>query len=377
MFSFSRNSKSLISNWWWTIDRTLLFCISALLLIGVFLLFTASPAVATRIGYDSFYFVKRQLMFLPIAYGGILFLSMQRMRSIRRFAIIAYIFFMFLLVLTLFMGYETKGASRWIRIFGFSLQASEFVKPVFIILSAWLFDGQMKNKDFPGNILAVVTFGATLGLIIFQPDFSTSFMISVVWIFQFFLSGISMSLILILGGALIVIVTFAYFTFDHVYNRVQQFLDSENNIGYQVKKSLDAFENGFIFGTGPGEGVVKLNIPDSHTDFIFAVAGEEFGIILCMIIIGLILTIIIRSMLISIRENNQFIMLAVSGLAASFGLQSIINIASTTYLIPTTGMTLPLISYGGSSIMATALTMGMLLALTRKNIHAEDKDYEK
>ncbi len=374
MFTFSRNSRSQLANWWWTVDKVLLTLITILILIGIFLNFSASPAVARRIGADSFHFVKRQLVFIPLAIGLMLYLSMQNLRFIRRTAIIGYGIAMILMVLTLFWGEETKGASRWIRVLGFSLQPSEFIKPTFAVVAAWLFDAQKKYQDIPGTLLSSILFAATLTLLLLQPDIGMSFVVTVIWGFQLFLNGLSLILVgfAILAGIIALVV--AFFVFPHFHTRVMQFVASENEVSYQVKKAMEAFENGNLFGRGPGEGVVKLNIPDAHTDFIFAVAGEEFGLILCLILVGLFAAIVIRSMLISLKDNNLFIILSSAALSASFGLQGIINMASTLHLIPTKGMTLPFISYGGSSILATSLGIGMLLAITRKNVHAEDKD---
>jgi cell division protein FtsW len=299
---------------------------------------------------------------------------MQRLKNIRRIAIVGYIIALILLALTLFMGYETKGASRWIRLPGFSLQPSEFIKPTFAVVAAWLFDGQIKDKDFPGNIISTILYMITVSLLILQPDIGMTIVVTLIWGFQLFLSGLSLTLIFGLGIAFVLMAAVAYFSFDHVHDRVQQFLSSDGELSFQVRKSLEAFENGSIFGKGPGEGVVKLHIPDAHTDFIFAVAGEEFGIILCLIIVALFATIVIHSLFVSMKENNMFILLAAGAISASFGLQAIINIASTIHLMPTKGMTLPFISYGGSSLLATAFGMGMLLAITRKNVNAEDKD---
>jgi len=374
LIAFSRNSRSIAANWWWTVDKALLTMITLIIAIGVFLNFSASPAVANRIGVGSFHFIKRQLFFLPLAYGLMIFLSMQGLKEVRRTAIVGYAVTIVLMIMTLFGGEEIKGASRWIRIFGFSLQPSEFIKPTFIVVAAWLFDGQKKYRDFPGNALSVGLFGFTLVLLLLQPDVGMSIVVSTIWLFQFFLAGLPMVLVLILGGAGICSLVAAYFIFPHVQVRIQQFLASENNLSYQVRKSLDAFQNGNLFGMGPGEGVVKMHIPDAHTDFIFAVAAEEYGILLCLLIVALYACVVVRAMLISSRDNNLFIVMASSGLAASFGLQGIINMASTLHLMPTKGMTLPFISYGGSSLLATAFGVGMLLAITRKNVHAEDKD---
>ncbi len=374
LFSFSRNSRSILSNWWWTVDKVLLALITIIIAIGIFLNFSASPAVAQRIGLGSFHFVKRQLFFLPIAYFIMVFLSMQRLKTIRRIAIIGFAATIVLMVLTLFWGDQTKGASRWITVLGFSLQPSEFIKPFFAVLAAWLFDGQKKHQEFPGSIISTLLFCITLALLLLQPDVGMSLVITAIWVFQFFLSGLPIMIFVVMGLVGVGLIVFAFFTFDHVHHRIMQFLDSENNLSYQVKKSLEAFKNGNLFGRGPGEGVVKLNIPDAHTDFIFAVAAEEFGILLCLIIVALYASIVIRAMLTSLKDNNLFIILSAAALSASFGLQGIINMGSTLHILPTKGMTLPFISYGGSSLLACAIGMGMLLAITRKNIHAEDKD---
>lgn len=374
MIAFSRNSRSIIANWWWTVDKVLLTLVTLIIVIGVFLNFSASPAVANRIGVGAFHFIKRQLFFVPLAYMLMLFLSMQNLKTVRRTAIIGYVLTIILMIMTLFWGEETKGASRWIRILGFSLQPSEFIKPTFAVVAAWLFEGQKKYRDFPGNLLSICLYGLTLLLLLLQPDIGMSLVMSAVWGFQFFLAGLSLILVGILALLGVGFVVMAYFMFPHVQVRVQQFLASDNNLSYQVKKSLEAFQNGNFFGMGPGEGVVKMHIPDAHTDFIFAVAAEEYGMLLCLLIVALYACVVIRAMLVSCKDSNLFIILASAGLSASFGLQGIINMASTLHLMPTKGMTLPFISYGGSSVLATALGMGMLLAITRKNVHAEDKD---
>lgn len=376
MIAFQRHSKGALANWWWTVDRQLLFAISLLLGIGIFLIFTASPAVANRINLDSFHFVKKQLFFAFVAFAIMLLLSMQSLRTIRRFAFIGYFVAVALMVATFFWGEETKGASRWIRILGFSMQPSEFVKPFFVVVAAWLFDMQKKVIDFPGNMLSIVFFGLTAGLLLLQPDVGMTIVVTLIWGFQFFLAGLNLILVAILGAVFVGILVFAYFTFEHVHSRVEQFLTNENNLSYQVRRSLEAFESGSLFGRGPGEGIVKLKIPDAHTDFIFAVAGEEFGVLVCILIISIFGFIVIKTMLRSLKDKNLFIVLTTAGLAASFGLQGIINMASTLHLMPTKGMALPFVSYGGSSLIATSIGLGMLLAITRKNIHAEDKDYD-
>lgn len=374
MFAISRLSKSRIANWWWTVDKITLSLVLILIFIGAFLVFSASPSVARRIGYADYHFIKRQIVFIFVSLFIIVALSMQRLKTIRRIAIVGYVLTLCLMVLTLFMGYETKGASRWIRILGFSLQPSEFIKPTFVVVSAWLLDGSKKFEEFPGGILSAGLFALTAGMLLMQPDVGMTIVVSFIWGFQLFLAGLPLLLVAILGLLAVAGAVGAYFTFDHVHSRVQQFLASGNDLGYQVKKSLDAFSSGNLLGRGPGEGVVKLNLPDAHTDFIFAVAGEEFGVWLCLIIVAIFAVIVIRSLWLSLKDNNLFIVYASAGLAASFGLQGIINMASTLHLMPTKGMTLPFISYGGSSLFASAVGIGMLLAITRRNSSAEDKD---
>lgn len=370
----SRNSHNFISNWWWTVDKTLLTLISGLMLLGIFLTFSASPSIAHHYGYNSYHYVIRQCLFVPIAFSVMVFLSMQNLKFITKFACIGFLIAISLTFVTLFSSEATKGATRWIRIFGFSLQPSEFIKPTFAVVAAWLFDSQRQYSEIPGTLLSAVLYIVTAALLINQPDIGMTFVVSVIWFFQLFLNGLPVIWVigLIFGGAAGLVII--YFTVPHFQTRVQQFISSENALSYQIQKAMMAFQSGHFFGRGPGEGVAKLKIPDAHTDFIFAVAAEEFGFILCTLLIGVYATIVIRSMIISLKDNNYFIILSTAGLAASFGLQGIINMASSLHLMPTKGMTLPFVSYGGSSVLASAVGMGMLLAITRKNAHSEDID---
>ncbi len=372
MISFSRNSRSVFANWWWTVDKALLVMFAMIIIFGAFLTFSASPSVANRIGYGSFHFVKKQLLFLPLAVSGMLFLSMLSLRNIRRIAVCGYALIMLLMLFTLFFGVENKGATRWIYILGFQLQPSEFVKPLFVMVSALLFEAGKKYQDFPGKSLSVILYFLTSVLLLAQPDIGMFVVVSAIWCFQLFLAGLPMMFVWMLVGAGVAAAAGIYAFFPHAQARILQLFSSE--LSYQVKKAMAAFENGGLFGVGPGEGVAKLHIPDAHTDFIFAVAAEEYGMIFCLLIVGLFAAIVIRTMLLSCKENNLFIILASAGLVASFGLQAIINMASTLHIAPTKGMALPFISYGGSALFATAVGMGMLLAITRKNVHAEDKD---
>lgn len=374
MTAFSRNSHSLLSKWWWTVDKTLLGLVSGLMLLGIFLTFSASPSVAQRVGQSSYHYIYRQCLFVPLAFGLMLFLSMQNLKFIRRFASIGYLIALILTIMTLFWGMETKGATRWIHILGFSLQPSEFLKPTFAIVAAWLFDAQKQYPEIPGTWISFGLFVLTAGVVMCQPDIGMTFVLSAIWVFQFFLNGLSFLWIFVIAAMGIIGLVGLYFVFPHFHTRIQQFLTSDNELSYQVQKAMDAFQSGHFLGRGPGEGVAKLSIPDAHTDFIFAVAAEEFGFILCTLIIAVYAIIVIRAMIISLKDNNFFIIASTAGLAASFGLQGIINMASSLHLMPTKGMTLPFVSYGGSSVLASAIGIGMLLAITRKNAHSEDKD---
>ena len=314
------------------------------------------------------------MMFLPLAVIGMLFLSMMSLKNIRRISVIGYVATLLLMFLTLFFGIENKGATRWISILGFQLQPSEFVKPLFVMVAALLFEAGKKYQDFPGMILSAGLFGVTSILLLAQPDVGMFIVVGVIWCFQLFLAGLPLIFVWVIIAVAVVGAVGIYAFFPHVQARVLQLFSSE--LSYQVKKAMAAFENGGWFGVGPGEGVAKLHIPDAHTDFIFAVAAEEYGMVFCLVMVGLFAAIVIRTMLLSCKENSFFIILASTGLAASFGLQAIINMASTLHIGPTKGMALPFVSYGGSALLGTALGMGMLLAITRKNVHAEDKDEE-
>lgn len=374
MVAFSRLNRSKIVNWWWTVDKITLGLLMLIIFIGAFLVFSASPPVARTNNFSDYHFIKKQVVFIIGALSILLSVSMMRLKNIRRLSIVGYVVFFALMIVTLFAGYETKGASRWIRVFGFTLQPSEFIKPTFIVVSAWLLEGAKKFEDFPGALLSFGLYLMTVMMLLLQPDIGMTVVVTAVWGFQLFLAGLPLLLVSIMGVTAVLGGVGAYFTFAHFHDRVQQFLFSGGELSYQVQKSMEAFENGNLLGRGPGEGVVKLHLPDAHTDFIFAVAGEEFGVWLCLLIIAAFAVIVVRALYLSLKDNNLFIIYAASGLAASFGLQSIINMSSTLHLMPTKGMTLPFMSYGGSSIFASALGMGMLLALTRRNLSAEDKD---
>ncbi|KAB2691935.1 putative lipid II flippase FtsW [Brucella pseudogrignonensis] len=365
----SRVDRGAVANWWWTIDRYFLAACLALMGLGVLLSFAASPAVAQRIGLDSFHFVERQTFFMIPAVAVMIGVSFLSPRQIRRFALILLCSSLFLMAAALFVGIEIKGARRWVSLAGISIQPSEFMKPAFVVICAWLFSERERGGEMPGYFLAMMLFCVTAGLLMLQPDFGQTMLTTGTWGAMFFLAGLPMFWILVLGGIAVVGAFGAYMTLDHVAGRVNRFMTGEGDT-FQVDAGREAILRGGWFGQGPGEGTVKRIIPDSHTDFIFSVAAEEYGIILCMIIMALFAFIVIRGLSIALRERDAFTRLAVSGIVILFGFQSIINMAVNLHLMPAKGMTLPFISYGGSSLVAIAITMGILLALTRRRPEA-------
>ena len=365
MSSFGRDDRSVLSVWWWTVDRWTLLALTLLILVGAVLTLAASPAVAERIGLESFHFVRHQLLFMPLALALMIGVSLLSPLGVRRLAAVGFLFGMLLLAVTLFAGTETKGATRWIALGGLSLQPSEFVKPAFAVVVAWMFSEQCKREGFPGNAVAISLFVLVVGLIALQPDFGMAMTVTVVWLMQFFLAGLSLAWVALILGLGVGAAVLAYVAMPHVASRIDRFLDPSIGDSYQIDLSIDAFNHGGLIGVGPGDGVVKEILPDAHTDFIFAVAGEEFGLFLCLFVVGLFGFIVLRGLTRVLAETNLFVLLAVSGILAQFGLQALINMGVTLNLLPAKGMTLPFVSYGGSSLLGVALGMGMVLALTR------------
>jgi len=365
MSTFTRTDTSVVSRWWWTIDRWTLLAITLIAALGAILVLAASPAVAERIGLDSFHFVRRHFVFLPVAMMLMVSISLLTPRAVRRVALLVFAGSIAAMILVLFFGAETKGATRWLSIGGFSLQPSEFIKPSFAVVAAWMFSAQKLDEDVPGYAIAIGLFVLVVGLLLLQPDFGMSVVVACVWAVQFFIAGLPLVLVGAVALLFILGAFGAYMTFDHVSIRIDRFLDPVGGKGYQVERSLDAFVNGGLLGRGPGEGRVKEVLPDAHTDFILAVAGEEFGLLLCLLIVALFAFVVLRGFSRVFKGTDFFVMVAATGLLTQFALQAIINIASTTNLIPPKGMTLPFISYGGSSTLALAFGMGMVLALTR------------
>jgi len=368
--TFSRADNSILNRWWWSVDRWTLLVVCLLMGVGLILTMAGSPPVAERLHLDSFYFVKRHGVYLLLFSVVMVLVSLMDHKTLRRFSLILYGVTLLFLVLTLLFGTEIKGATRWINLFGFSLQPSEFIKPALVVITSWMLTEKKKNPDVPGNIFAFMFYGLAMLLLLLQPDMGMVVLITAIFFMQFFLAGLPLILVAfssILGAAGLIS---SYFIFPHVQHRIERFLfpDTADKFTdrYQITQSLDAFANGGLWGQGPGEGTVKKHLPDAHSDFIFAVAGEEFGLILCLMIIGLFGFVVLRNLFRVIHDGDYFVLLAVSGLALEIGLQATINIASTLDLIPTKGMTLPYISFGGSSILSIAISTGMILALTKR-----------
>jgi cell division protein FtsW len=362
----TRADKSVLSDWWFTVDRLMFFGLLLLMGAGLVLSFAASPPVAAKYHLEPFFFVRRHAVMLLPAVAIMFAASTLAPKQIRRASLVIFLVGIGLMILILFLGPEVKGAKRWLELGTFSLQPSEFVKPAFVVLTAWLFNESQKRKDVPGLELAILLYGVFALLLVLQPDFGQTMLVTLVWGALFFMAGINMVWIGVLAVAGIGGLFAAYFLLPHVASRIDRFLDPASGDTYQADRSLDSFLHGGWFGRGPGEGTVKDVLPDSHTDFIFAVAAEEYGLIACLILLTLFAFIVLRGLSKASQEPDGFIRHAVAGLIMLFGLQTLINMAVNVGMLPAKGMTLPFISYGGSSLLAMALTMGFALGFTRK-----------
>ena len=367
----SRAERTLLGEWWWTVDRLLLGALIALVLVGIVLLLAASPPVAIRLGLDPFHFVNRQAIYLTPALAGLVATSLLSPRQVRRTALIVFLISLALIAATLVVGLEIKGARRWINFFGVSLQPSEFLKPAFVVLVAWAFAESGRRPEMPTTLVACGLLGIVIALLVQQPDFGQTVLIVLIWCGLFFLSGLAWTWVIGLLTTAIAGIAAAYHFIPHVAARIRRFVDPGSGDTFQIDTALESFVRGGWFGRGPGEGTVKRILPDGHADFIFAVAAEEFGIALCLIVVGLFAFVVLRALFHALRDEEPFGRLAVAGLALLFGLQSSIAMAVNLHLLPAKGMTLPFISYGGSSLISLAYGMGMLVALTRRRPRAE------
>lgn len=361
----SRADRGKIADWFWTIDRYFLFTFVFLMGIGFMLSFAASPAVAERIGLDQFHFVRKQAEFLLPAFSIMVGFSFMEPKTVRRSAMFILIGSLALMVFVLFFGADVKGSHRWVTLGSFTLQPSEFMKPAFIVVCAWLFSEHQKQPEIPGNLFAIILYGMVVALLIAQPDLGQTILTTSVWGGMFFMAGMPWLWIIVLAVFASGGIFTAYLMLPHVAGRINRFLTGEGDT-FQVDTAREAIFRGGWFGKGPGEGVIKKIIPDAHTDFVFSVAAEEFGIIFCMALVALFAFIVVRGLSIAYREKNAFNRFAIAGLVLQFGIQSFINIGVNLELLPAKGMTLPFISYGGSSMFAISITAGYILALTRQ-----------
>ena len=371
MPALSRADTSVLGRWWWTVDRWTLLAIGVLIGFGYIMMLAASPAVAERIHVSRDMFIAKQVVFLALAGTVVVGVSLLSPRGVRRLALLGCLGAIMLTAATMVVGVEIKGARRWIALPGMSLQPSEFLKPCFAVVTAWLLSEGARTRRFPGRLIACALFVLIAMLLKAQPDMGMLSVVLAVFFTQLFVGGLNLFMVGVSAGGIVAAAVGAYTFFPHVQSRVTRFLHPASGDTYQVTTALEAFGNGGLLGRGPGEGRVKDVLPDAHADFVFAVVGEEFGLVVCLLVLAVFGFIVLRGLLRLLAEQDLFIVLAATGLVTSFGLQAFVNMASSLQLIPTKGMTLPFVSYGGSSVLAVALGVGMLLALTRRRTRLE------
>jgi cell division protein FtsW len=365
--AFSRSDRTRLGVWWWTIDRWLLGVVAVLIALGVMMSFAASPAAAARMNVgDPFHFAVRQCVFAAGSAVILIGVSMLEAKQIRRAAFFIYAIAIAIMVILPFIGHNAKGATRWVEFAGFTLQPSEFMKPALIVLVAWMFSEGQKGQGVPGVSIAFGLYALAVSLLLIQPDLGQTILITVAFGAAFWMAGVPLSWVILLGGIAVAGLSSTYFLMPHVTSRVDRFLNPEHADTHQVDRAAEAIAAGGFFGRGPGEGVMKRHVPDLHTDFIYSVGAEEYGLVFSLLLIALFAFIVIRGLYRSMRLNDPFEQVAAAGLFVLVGQQAFINVAVNLNLIPTKGMTLPFISYGGSSMLAMGMTLGMALALTRR-----------
>lgn len=356
----------VIPRWWRTIDKWSLACIIGLFGVGMLLGLAASPPLAERNGLEPFYYVTRQAFFGLMAIAVMLIVSMQSLATVRRLGVLAFVATFFTLIALPVIGTDFgKGAVRWISLGFASVQPSEFLKPAFIVLSAWLMAAAQDVGGPPGRLYSFFIAAAIVVLLALQPDFGQASLVLFAWAVMYFAAGAPIVLLTVIGGLTVGGGVLAYSSSEHFARRIDGFLAAEIDPRTQIGYATNAIQEGGFFGVGVGEGQVKWSLPDAHTDFIIAVAAEEYGLILVLAIIALYATITVRSLFRLMKERDPFARLAGTGLACSFAVQALINMGVAVRLLPAKGMTLPFVSYGGSSVIASGLALGILLALTR------------
>ncbi|MCC5981253.1 MAG: cell division protein FtsW [Oceanicaulis sp.] len=353
---------------WHGLDQTLLFTLAGLIVVGLTLSLAASPAAAERLRLaDPFYFVYRHIFFVTLSVVVLMVMAALSPRGVRRFAGLALVFSILALIAVPFIGYEVNGAARWLRLGGFSFQPSELFKPAFIVIAAWLFSEESKGAPVPGRLIAVGLYLVGVGFLITQPDFGQTLLLTVIFGAMLWAAGLSWLHTLALGSLAAGGAAGAYFMLGHVRDRIAAFLAPSGGPGpTQTDMAVNAISRGGFTGVGPGEGEVKRYLPEAHTDFVFSVAAEEFGLMASLAIIGLFAILFARAWMNAMRLSDHFAQLATAGLAMMFGGQALINILVNLELAPAKGMTLPLISYGGSSMLPVAFAAGLVVALTKR-----------
>ena len=363
----SRAESHAFAHWWWTVDKVLLTALITLIALGLLLSFAASPPVAEKLRLDTYYFVVRHALFSVPAIITLVALSFATPQTVRRISLVLFFVALAGIVATLFVGVEIKGARRWVSLAGLTVQPSEFIKPAFVVLTAFLLAEGQRRPDLPGRLFALFLLVMVLAPLIVQPDFGQAMLIAGTWSAMIFLAGLGWGWVIALGGVGAGGIASAYLLLPHVANRMNAFVNPvDDDANYQQNRSIESFLNGGWFGAGPGEGIVKRRLPDSHTDFVFAVTAEEFGIVLSGFIVLLFAIIVVRGLSHAFREQDPFVRLSLCGLMLLFGGQAAINMAVNLQLMPAKGMTLPFLSYGGSSMTAVAIGMGFALALARR-----------
>ena len=352
-------------NWWRSIDRKVLICIFFLIIIGGLISFAATPAVAQKYNLDPNFFVKKHWFFISVVLFSIFFTSLFSELGIKRFFLFIFLISIFFIIYSFFFGIEVKGANRWAYLFGYRFQPSEFLKVSFIVISAWIFSSNTYLQNLNNKLISFLLYLLVSSLVLSQPDVSMFCIISLAYFAQLWISGLKwrwLGFVVLFFGS---IFSLCYLIIDNVKRRVDIFFNLQVGDNYQITKSLEAIKEGGFFGKGPAEGTIKDILPDAHTDFIFAVVAEEFGWVTCLIIIFIFIFLIFTIFQRIKKTNNMFALITVSGLIIQFGFQIFVNIGSTIGLIPTTGTTLPFISYGGSSMISSAINLGTILSLTR------------
>lgn len=361
----SRAHKTALGEWWWTVDRLLLVAFLILMGAGIVLSLAASPAVANRIGLQSFHFFERHVFFLVPALLVMIGVSFLSPRHVRRICLAIFIAMLAALVAVLFVGTEIKGARRWISFAGIGFQPSEFIKPAFVVLVAWLMAESTKRPEIPGNLFALALLGLVVSLLVMQPDFGQTVLVVGTWAIMFFIASMPWMWVLLIGAAGAGGIAAAYYALPHVAGRINRFISGEGD-NFQTDTALEAITRGGWAGRGPGEGTVKRILPDSHTDFIFAVAAEEYGIAVTIVLLAVFAFVVLRGLWHALALDDPFCRIATAGLVSMFGMQTAINLGVNLSLLPAKGMTLPFVSYGGTSMIAVAFGMGLVLALSRR-----------